>query len=99
MKKELKQITVLTRPNGYTLEIEGEQFMYHSVERLIRGIAVHLGLMIEEPLSQEYADNLVKCLKDGYILSKIRQENARLKREVKQLRKEISKGKSKRIDN
>ena len=98
MKKELKQITVLTRPNGYTLEIEGEQFMYHSVERLIRGIAVHLGLMIEEPLSQEYADNLMKALKDGYLLSRIRQENARLKRDVKQLRKELSKNRSKKTE-
>ena len=91
MKKDLKQITVETLPNGYSLEIEGEQFMYHSVERLIKGIAVHLGLLIEEPLPHEYADNLIKCLKDGYILSKIRQENARLKRELKQLRKESKK--------
>ena len=45
MKKDLKQITVETLPNGYSLEIEGEQFMYHSVERLIKGIAVHLGLL------------------------------------------------------
>lgn len=91
MKKDLKHITVLTEPNGYSLEIEGKQFMYHSIDKLIRGIALHLGLVIEEPLSQEYANNLIKALKDGYLLSRIRQENARLKRELKQLRKESKK--------
>ena len=65
--------------------------MYHSIDKLIRGIALHLGLVIEEPLSQEYANNLIKALKDGYLLSRIRQENARLKRELKQLRKESKK--------
>lgn len=91
MKKELKHITVETLPNGYSLEIEGQAFMYHSIDKLIRGIALHLGLVIEEPLSQEYANNLIKALKDGYLLSRIRQENARLKRELKQLRKESKK--------
>ena len=68
-----------------------QEFMYHSVNRLIRGIAVHLGLMIEEPLSQEYADNLLKAMRDGFLLTKIRQENVRLKREIARLRKENNK--------
>ena len=42
MKKDLKQITVETLPNGYSLEIEGQAFMYHSIDKLIRGIALHL---------------------------------------------------------
>ena len=88
---DLKKIKVETVPNGYVLEIEGQEFMYHSVNRLIRGIAVHLGLMIEEPLSQEYADNLIKAMRDGHLLTRIRQENVRMKREIARLRNETNK--------
>lgn len=42
----------------------------------------------ELEISFEGVDNLLKALHDGSLLKKLRNENRRLKREVKRLRKE-----------
>ena len=45
----------------------------------------------EEIMSYEGIENLLKALKEGSLLRKLRNENARLKRELKRLRKEYIK--------
>ena len=88
-KKMEHDIKVETKPNGYVLTIDSGEFMYRSVHGLIKGLITHLGVGCEEALTLEGIDNLVRALKDGSILKKLRQENSQLKREVKRLRKMI----------
>lgn len=42
--KEFKKISLLTVPNGYSLDVENYKYMYHSLEGLIEGFLLHVGL-------------------------------------------------------
>lgn len=44
MAKELLNIKIQTLPNGYALDVNKEQYMYHSIEGLIEGFMLHVGL-------------------------------------------------------
>lgn len=53
-KKHLKNITVLTLPNGYSLTYEGMKptngHMYFTPEQLLEGFMLHIGLEMTEQL-------------------------------------------------
>lgn len=44
MKEELKDIKVNKIPNGYTLDFDGQSYMYYNLKSLLEGIMYHVGL-------------------------------------------------------
>ncbi len=44
MAKELKRITVETIPNGYSLTVDGNKYMYFTAYELLEGFMYHVGL-------------------------------------------------------
>ena len=49
MKKERIAIRVTTLPNGYSVDLEKENFMYYSPMALLEGLFVHVGMNREGP--------------------------------------------------
>ena len=56
---------------------------------------ISMGRYDNNDIAYEGIDNLLKALHDGSLLRKLRNENSRLKRELKKLRKEFVKLKNK----
>ena len=44
MAKELLNIKIQTLPNGYSLTVGDNKYMYHSTEELLEGFMYHVGL-------------------------------------------------------
>lgn len=44
MEKELLNIKIQTLPNGYTLDVDNQKYMYHSLDGLIEGFMYHVCL-------------------------------------------------------
>jgi hypothetical protein len=58
-KKELKKIELSTLPNGYSLEIDNKGFMYFTLEKLLEGFFVHVGLEILSFIDKESIHDLI----------------------------------------
>ena len=43
-KSKLTKISVSTHPNGYSLKIDGQDYMYFNMMELLAGVMVHIGL-------------------------------------------------------
>lgn len=43
-KKDLKKIKVSTLPNGYSLDVNDKRYMYYTLQELLEGFFVHVGL-------------------------------------------------------
>lgn len=43
-KKQLMKVSVQTLPNGYSLDVDGKGYMYFTLQELVEGIFVHVGL-------------------------------------------------------
>lgn len=52
MKKERIAIRVTTLPNGYSVDLEKENFMYYSPMALLEGLFVHVGMNREGALTK-----------------------------------------------
>lgn len=52
MAKNLLQLKLDTVPNGYSLKIEGEDYMYYNLADLIAGFVCHVGLMESKPMDR-----------------------------------------------
>lgn len=77
-KKELKNITVQTLPNGYSLTFDGmkqsQGYMYFNEEKLLEGFMLHIGLNMTDQLSTETMQDFIvaamnwndneKCVKE-----------------------------------
>lgn len=77
-KKELKNITVTTLPNGYSLTFDGmkqsQGYMYFNEEKLLEGFMLHIGLNMTDQLSTETMQDFIvaamnwndneKCVKE-----------------------------------
>lgn len=77
-KKELKNITVQTLPNGYSLTFDGmkqsQGYMYFNEEKLLEGFMLHIGLHMTDQLSTETMQDFIvaamnwndneKCVKE-----------------------------------
>ena len=53
MKKERIAIRVTTLPNGYSVDLEKESFMYYSPMALMEGLFVHVGMNREGAMTKE----------------------------------------------
>lgn len=60
MEKELRKITVTTLPNGYSLEVEGQNgWLYFTPENLLKGFMLHVGLEMTDQLNTETMDDFI----------------------------------------
>ncbi len=85
-----RKIEVNTIPNGYTLSVGNEEYMYFNEESLLRGIMFHIGLGEREVMDTTTADEFIsasvlwkdnkKTVKE---LLKVQKENQALTRSLK----------------
>ena len=89
MKKERIDIQVKTLPNGYTVDLEKENFMYYSPMALLEGLFVHVGMNREGALTKEDLKALIEAVKDGGVVMKLQEEVNQLKDTIAELRKQV----------
>ena len=88
-KQELITIQVKTLPNGYTVDLEKENFMYYSPMSLLEGLFVHVGMNREGALTKEEIKTLIEAVKDGGAVTKLQEEVNQLKDTIAELRKQV----------
>lgn len=86
-KKQLKKITVLTVPNGYTLTYDGMKpaggHMYFTPEQLLEGFMVHIGLEMTEQLDIDTMQDFIEAACNW-------KDNASCVKEIEKLRTEVN---------
>ena len=75
-------IQVKTLPNGYSLDLEKENFMYYSPMALLEGLFVHVGMNREGAMTKE-------SVKNGGIVTKLQAEVNALNDTIAELRKQV----------
>ena len=104
MKKERIAIRVTTLPNGYSVELEREGYMYYDVQSLLEGLFVHIGMNRLEAMTKDEIKTMVEAVKDGSAIKKLQAEVNDLKaaideqnklireqkKEIKSLKKELN---------
>lgn len=62
-RKKIKQITVETHPNGYSLRFDGmsavQGYMYLTLDKLLEGFMLHIGLGMTDQLDQETMQDFI----------------------------------------
>ena len=89
--KEQKRLAILLRTmvNGYSLEVNGEGYMYFNAQSLLEGFMVHVGLERLEAMTREEIKEMLDLLKDGSAEKKLQAEITELKALVDDQRKQI----------
>jgi len=86
-KKNLKKITVLTVPNGYTLTYDGMKpaggHMYFTPEQLLEGFMVHIGLEMTEQLD-------IDTMQDFIVAACNWKDNAKCIQEIEKLNTQVN---------
>lgn len=88
-KQKLITIQVKTLPNGYTVDLEKENFMYYSPMALLEGLFVHVGMNREGAMTKEEIKTLIEAVKDGGAVTKLQEEVNELKDTIAELRKQV----------
>ena len=88
-KQELIAIRVTTLPNGYSVDLEKENFMYYSPMALLEGLFVHVGMNREGAMTKEEIKALIEAVKDGGAVTKLQAEVNELKDTITELRKQV----------
>lgn len=90
-KKQLTKVSVQTLPNGYSLDVDGKGYMYFTIQELLEGIFVHVGLHKLDWLERDtITDLMTACAtwpKEGDAI----QEAARLTAQVEALQQSRAK--------
>lgn len=89
MKKERIAIRVTTLPNGFSVDLEKESFMYYSPTALLEGLFVHVGMSREGAMTKEEIKTLIEAVKDGGAVMKLQEEVNQLKVTIAELRKQV----------
>ena len=87
--QELIDIQVKTLPNGYSVDLEKENFMYYSPMALLEGLFVHVGMNREGAMTKEEIKALIEAVKDGGAVTMLQAEVNELKDTIVELRKQI----------
>ena len=89
--KEKKRLVILLRTmvNGYSLEVNGEGYMYFNAQSLLEGFLVHIGLERLEAMTKEEIRDMLNSLKDGSAVKKLQAEVTELKALVDDQKKQI----------
>ena len=88
-KQKLITIQVKTLPNGYSLDLEKENFMYYSPMTLLEGLFVHVGMNREGAMTKEEIKVLIESVKSGGIVTKLQAEVNVLNDTIAELRKQV----------
>ena len=88
-KQKLITIQVNTLPNGYSLDLEKENFMYYSPMALLEGLFVHVEMNREGAMTKEEIKALIESVKNGGIVTKLQAEVNVLKDTIVELRKQV----------
>ena len=104
--KEQKKLVILLRTmvNGYSLEVNGEGYMYYDVQSLLEGLFVHVGMNRLGAMTKDEIKTMVEAVKDGSAIKKLQAEVNDLKaaideqnklireqkKEIKSLKKELN---------
>jgi hypothetical protein len=90
-KKQFIKVSVQTLPNGYSLDVDGKGYMYFTLQELVEGIFVHVGLHKLDWFERDtITDLMTACAtwpKDGDAI----QEAARLTAQVEALQQSRAK--------
>ena len=89
MKKERIAIRVKSLPNGYSVDLEKESFMYYSPMSLLEGLFVHVGMNRERAMTKEEIKTLIEAVKNGGAVTKLQAEVNELKGTVAELKKQV----------
>lgn len=89
MKKERIAVRVTTLPNGFSVDLEKESFMYYSPTALLEGLFVHVGMSREGAMTKEEIKTLIEAVKDGGAVMKLQEEVNQLKDTIAELRKQV----------
>ena len=103
MKMMSLKIDITTHPNGYSLGIGKEEFMYYTPQSLLEGFAIRLGLNRLNTMNQREINKLMDAAKEGSLPKRLQQEVemltaqvrdqkkliAQLRREVRELKQEL----------
>ena len=89
--KEQKRLVILLRTmvNGYSLEVNGEGYMYFNAQSMLEGFLVHIGLERLEAMTKEEIRDMLNSLKDGSAVKKLQAEVTELKALVDDQKKQI----------
>lgn len=82
-------IQVKTLPNGYSLDLEKENFMYYSPMALLEGMFVHVGMNREGAMTKEEIKALIEAVKNGGAVTKLQAEVNELNDTITELKKQI----------
>ena len=105
-KQEVKRLAILLRTmvNGYSLDVNGEGYMYFNAQSLLEGFCIHVGMERLEAMTKEEIKVMLGSLKDGSAVKKFQAEVTELKtliaeqkkvireqkREIKELKNELN---------
>ena len=89
--KEQKRLAILLRTmvNGYSLDVNGEGYMYFDAQSMLEGFCIHVGMERLEAMTKEEIKTMVNSVKDGSIVKKLQAEVTSLKKLVDDQKKEI----------
>ena len=88
-KQEVIDIQVKTLPNGYSVDLEKENFMYYSPMALLEGLFVHVGMNREGAMTKEEIKALIEAVRNGGAVTKLQAEVNELKDTITELRKQV----------
>ena len=97
MKKKFKErkpievvIQVETKKAGYSLDVNGQGYMYFDVVELAKGLILHAGLGRKSPTTKYGRDALLRAIGNGSAERKLQQEINKLQSEVVSLNNELN---------
>ena len=97
MKKKFKErtpikvkVTVMTLKNGYSLDVDGREYLYFEVVELAKGLILHAGLGRKSPTTKFGRDALLRAIGNGSAERKLQQEINKLQSEVVSLNNELN---------
>jgi DNA-binding transcriptional MerR regulator len=90
-KQEQKRTALLVRTmsNGYSVDLEREGYMFYTLQDLMEGLFVHVGMNRLGVMTKEEIKEMVKATKDGSIVKKLQAEVNELKDIIAEQKKEI----------
>ena len=97
MKKKFKErkpievvIQVETKKAGYSLDVNGQGYMYFDVVELAKGLILHAGLGRKSPTTKFGRDALLRAMGNGSAERRLQQEINKLQSEVVSLNNELN---------
>ena len=92
-KKQAPKRTLLqvrTLPNGYSVDLENEGFMFFTLQDLLEGLFVHVGMNRQGAMTKEEIKTLLDAIKEGSVVQKLQDEVNGLKATIDEQKKLIS---------